>query len=276
MEVIETIEGMRQVRKQQNEPVGFVPTMGYLHEGHLSLVKRAKNENATVIVSIFVNPAQFGPAEDFKNYPRDKERDLTMLEPFADIVFMPDVAEMYPDSFDTWVEMGSITDKLEGTSRPGHFRGVSIVVTKLFNIIKPTRAYFAQKDAQQLLVVKKMVADLNMDLEIVTCPTIREADGLAMSSRNSYLSPEQRKAAVVLYQSLMFARELWAQGERNAAAMRQQVTDFIKKEPLADIDYISVADTETLEELDMIQISALLSMAVKFGRTRLIDNVILE
>jgi pantoate--beta-alanine ligase len=276
MEVIETIEGMRQARRQQNEPVGFVPTMGYLHEGHLSLVKRAKNENAAVTVSIFVNPAQFGPAEDFRNYPRDKERDLAMLEQFADIVFMPDGAEMYPDSFDTWVEVGSITDKLEGASRPGHFRGVSTVVTKLFNIVKPTHAYFAQKDAQQLLVVKKMVADLNMDLEIVTCPTIREVDGLAMSSRNYYLSPEQRKAAVVLYRSLVFARELCMQGERNAAVIRQQVTDIIKKEPMADIDYVSVDDTETLEELDVIHSSALLSMAVKFGPTRLIDNVILE
>jgi pantoate--beta-alanine ligase len=276
MEVIESIENMRLARKECQEPVGFVPTMGYLHEGHLSLVKRARSENATVVVSIFVNPTQFGPSEDFRSYPRNTESDLALLEPYTDIVFMPDAAEMYPDKFDTWVEVGSITDKLEGASRPTHFRGVTTVVTKLFNIVRPTYAYFAQKDAQQLLVVKKMVADLNMHLKIVTCPTIREPDGLAMSSRNTYLNPEQRKAAVILYRSLEMARELWTQGERNADILRSKVQQFINREALADIDYVSIADTETLDELDTITSSALLSMAVRFGKTRLIDNVILE
>jgi pantoate--beta-alanine ligase len=276
MEIIETISDMRRYRRRLDEPVGFVPTMGYLHEGHLSLVKRAKAENITTVVSVFVNPTQFGPSEDFRSYPRDPQRDLAMLETFTDIVFMPQTGEMYPENFDTWVEVGGITDKLEGESRPGHFKGVTTVVTKLFNIVRPTRAYFAQKDAQQLLVVKKMVADLNMDLEIVTCPTIREADGLAMSSRNTYLKPEQRKAAVVLFKSLQLAQDLWKQGERDAVTLRSRLTEFIKNEPLAEIDYVSVAGTDTLEELDTIDASALVSMAIRFGRTRLIDNVILD
>jgi pantoate--beta-alanine ligase len=276
MDVIETIDGIRQVRRQLEEPIGFVPTMGYLHEGHLSLVKRARDENRTVVVSIFVNPTQFGPSEDFKSYPRDTERDLSMLEPFTDFVFMPDTCEMYPDNYDTWVEVGSITDKLEGASRPTHFKGVTTVVTKLFNIIQPTKAYFGQKDAQQLLVIKKMAVDLNMNLEVVFCPTKREPDGLAMSSRNTYLNSEQRKASVVIYKSLELAQKLWAQGERNGDTIRMRLHELIGTEPLADIDYISVADTEILEELNTINNSALVSMAVRFGKTRLIDNVILE
>jgi pantoate--beta-alanine ligase len=276
MEVIETISDMRRKRQALDEAVGFVPTMGYLHEGHLSLVKRARNENDAVVVSIFVNPTQFGPSEDFKSYPRDTERDLAMLEPYTDIVFMPEAGEMYPSDFDTWVEVGSITNKLEGASRPTHFKGVTTVVAKLFNIVRPTRAYFAQKDSQQLLVVKKMVTDINMELEIVTCPTIRESDGLAMSSRNTYLNPEQRQASTVLYKSLEMAKKLWYHSERDANKIRSQLTELIQREPLADIDYISVADTETLEELDIVKTSALVSMAVRFGKTRLIDNVILE
>ena len=189
MKVIETVAGMREWRRQTKGTVGFVPTMGYLHEGHISLVKRAKAENSVSVVSIFVNPTQFGPKEDFKNYPRDTERDLAMLKPFTDAVFMPSDKEMYPDKYNTWVDVSGLTEPLEGASRPGHFRGVSTVVTKLFNIVQPTKAYFGQKDAQQLLVIKKMAADLNMNLEVVACPTMREPDGLAMSSRNTYLTP---------------------------------------------------------------------------------------
>ena len=276
MKVIETVAEMRRLRQQMAEPVGFVPTMGFLHEGHISLVRQARADNASVVVSIFVNPTQFGPNEDFRNYPRNTERDLAMLEAMTDVVFMPPAAEMYPKGYDSWVEVGKITDRLEGATRPGHFRGVATVVTKLFNIVQPTRAYFGQKDAQQVAVIQKMVADLNMNLEIVVMPTVREPDGLAMSSRNTYLNPEQRQVATVLYKSLKLAQELWSQGERDAARLRQKMTALIQKEPLADIDYISVADNETLEELETIKPPALVSMAVKIGKTRLIDNVVLE
>ncbi len=276
MRVIEKIEEYRNIRPELTEPVGFVPTMGYLHEGHLSLVKRARNENKSVVVSIFVNPTQFGPNEDFKSYPRDTERDLNMLEPYTDIVFMPSPEEMYPPNYDSWVDIEGITDVLEGAKRPGHFRGVATVCTKLFNIVQPASAYFARKDAQQLLVIKKMVKDLNLPLEIVTCPTIRERDGLAMSSRNTYLNPEQRQAAVVLYKSLILALHTYESGERKAGTIRGKMTVLIEQEPLAQIEYISVADTETLQELDKIEEKALVSMAVKIGTTRLIDNVILE
>ena len=258
------------------EPVGFVPTMGYLHEGHLSLVKRARDENKSVVVSIFVNPTQFGPREDFKSYPRDTESDLAMLEPITDIVFMPSADEIYPPNFNSRVEVGGIADKLEGASRPTHFRGVTTVVAKLFNIIQPTRAYFGQKDAQQLLVIKKMVKDLDMNLEVVAGPTVREPDGLAMSSRNTYLNTEQRQAAAVLYKGLKLAESLWLKGEKDADELRREIKTFILKEPLADIDYISIADTETLEELKDIKGPALVSMAVKIGSTRLIDNVVLQ
>jgi len=275
MKVIETIAEMRQLRKQLDEPVGFVPTMGCLHEGHLSLVRRARVENPSLVVSIFVNPAQFGPKEDFNNYPRDPQRDLAILEKErADIVFMPSVTEMYPPGFDSWVDTGKIAQQLEGACRPGHFRGVATVVAKLFNIIQPTRAYFGQKDAQQTIVVKKMVADLNMNLEIVTMPTVREPDGLAISTRNAYLNAEEHQAAAVLYKALTLAQELWSQGERDAERIRQQMRALIQKEPLAMIDYVSIAEPERLEELDRVIPPALVSMAVKIGRTRLIDNVV--
>jgi pantoate--beta-alanine ligase len=277
MKVIERIADMRQLRRQLTEPVGFVPTMGYLHDGHLSLVREARADNPSVVVSIFVNPTQFGPREDFRQYPRNFERDLALLEKErTDIVFAPSAAEMYPDQFDCWVEVGKLTQGLEGASRPGHFRGVTTVVAKLFNIVQPTRAYFGQKDAQQAAVIKKMVADLNMDVEIVTLPTVREPDGLAMSSRNTHLDPEQRQAALVLYQALCLAQELWAQGEKNAQSIRQQMTDLIQKEPLANIDYVSVANAETLDELERVSPPALVSLAVKIGNTRLIDNIVLE
>ncbi|MBA7605197.1 Pantothenate synthetase [subsurface metagenome] len=277
MKVIETIDKMRRLRQQLAEPVGFVPTMGYLHEGHLSLVRRAVFENPSTVVSIFVNPAQFGPKEDFKTYPRDPRRDLSLLEKEKTaIVFMPSMAEMYPPQFNSRVEVGKITERLEGASRPAFFLGVTTVVAKLFNIVQPTRAYFGQKDAQQAIVIRKMVADLNMNLEIVTLPTVREPDGLAMSSRNAYLDPEQRQAATVLYRALTLAQRLWLQGERDAEHLRQQMITLIQKQPLATIDYVSIANAETLDELDTVKPPALASLAVKIGKTRLIDNVVLE
>jgi len=267
---------MRQIRNRMAGSVGFVPTMGYLHEGHLSLVRRSAAENDNTIVSIFVNPTQFGPKEDFKNYPRNTERDLTMLEPVTDIVFMPSDTEMYPTGYDSWVEVKGITDYLEGARRPGHFRGVATVCNKLFNIVEPTRAYFGQKDAQQVAVIQKMVNDLNMNLEVVVCPTVREPDGLAMSSRNTYLNPGERRAASVLYKALIMAQDLWSHGEKDASTISHEMTELIEKEPLAVIDYISIADNETLKELHRISTPTLVSMAVKIGKTRLIDNIVLE
>ncbi len=276
MKVIETIAEMKRLRQQLAEPVGFVPTMGYLHEGHLALVKQARAENSSVVVSIFVNPTQFGPREDLAQYPRDLPRDLSMLEKEgSDIVFVPTSEEMYPPDFNGWVEVGRVTERLEGASRPEHFRGVTTVCAKLFNIVQPTKAYFGQKDAQQAIVIKKMVADLNMNLEIITVPTVREPDGLAMSSRNTYLNPEQRQAAVVLYQALNLAQQLWSADETNAQTIRQQMTELIQQQPLANIDYVSIADVETLDELDEVNHPALVSLAVKIGGTRLIDNVVL-
>ena len=277
MQVSEKITDIREIRSKLKEPVGFVPTMGYLHEGHLSLVRQAREENESVIVSIFVNPAQFGPREDFRNYPRDTERDLAMLEPLTDVVFIPSGEEIYPEGYDTWILPGDITERLEGAARPGHFRGVATVVIKLFNIVQPNRAYFGQKDAQQLAVIEKLVADLNMNLQIIACPILREPDGLAMSSRNTLLSSEQRQAATVLYRSLERARELWTRGENNAGKIRLEMTELIEREPSADISYISIAHPGTLKEmLHRVKSPALVSLAVKFGRTRLIDNTILE
>ncbi len=276
MKVVETIEDMKRLRLKLNEPVGLVPTMGYLHQGHLSLVRRARTENRSLVVSIFVNPTQFGPGEDFNKYPCNPERDLALLEKErVDVVFIPPADEMYPSGFDSWVEVGKLTRRLEGGRRPGHFKGVTTVVCKLFNIVQPTRAYFGHKDAQQLVVIKRMVADLNMNLEIVTLPTVREADGLAMSSRNSYLNPEERRAATVLYRTLTLAQDLWSKGERSAERLRWEMTALIQKEPLASIDYVSIADAETLDELDTVKTPALVSLAAKIGKTRLIDNVVL-
>ncbi len=277
MKVIEKIADMRRLRQKLSEPIGLVPTMGYLHEGHLSLVRRARAETSSVVVSIFVNPAQFGPGEDLNSYPRDIERDLALLKKEGvDIVFIPSTAEMYPERFDSWVEVGEVAERLEGACRPGHFRGVATVCAKLFDIVQPTRAYFGQKDAQQAVVIKRMVADLNMNLEIVALPTVREPDGLAMSSRNTYLDPEQRKAALVLHQALTLAQELYTGGERNAERIRREMRVLIQKQLLAKIDYVSVADAETLDELDRVEPPALVSLAVRIGRTRLIDNVVLE
>ena len=276
MQVIKTIAEVRELRPKLIGPVGFVPTMGYLHEGHLALVRRARAESSTVVVSIFVNPTQFGPGEDLATYPRDLDRDLKLLEQAGtDIVFVPSGEEMYPRGFSTWVDVEKVTERLEGASRSGHFRGVATVVAKLFNIVQPTRAYFGQKDAQQAVVIKKMIAELNMNLEIVVVPTARESDGLAMSSRNSYLNPEERQSATVLFGALSLARQLWQFGEKDASKIKYEMESLIRKEPLARIDYVSIADADTLEELDMIDRPALVSLAVRIGKTRLIDNIVM-
>jgi pantoate--beta-alanine ligase len=277
MQVVGPILEIRALRQQLGSSVGFVPTMGYLHEGHLALVKQARIENSAVIVSIYVNPTQFGPREDFGAYPRELNRDLELLRgEGVDIVFVPSGDEMYPPEFSSWVDVEKVTERLEGASRPGHFRGVATVVAKLFNIVQPTKAYFGQKDAQQVVVIKRMVADLNMGIEIVVVPTVRESDGLAMSSRNIYLSLGARQAATILFKALTLARQLREGGEKDAGKIRRQMTSLIQKEPLAQVDYVSVADPETLEELDLIDRPALASLAVRIGKTRLIDNMPLE
>ncbi|MCL0089535.1 pantoate--beta-alanine ligase [Dehalococcoidia bacterium] len=277
MKVARTIPTMKEIRGELPEPVGFVPTMGYLHEGHLSLVRRARGENRSVAVSIFVNPTQFGPQEDFETYPRDAERDLTLLrQEGIDVVFVPEAEEMYPADFNSWIVVEGMTEMLEGASRPGHFRGVATVVAKLLNIVQPNRAYFGRKDAQQALVIEKMVNDLNMSPEIIVAPTVREPDGLAVSSRNVRLDPEERQAALVLWKSLSLAQQLRSGGERSADRIRQQMIALIEGEPRARIDYVSIADPESLRELDEIDRPALVSLAVRIGKTRLIDNVILD
>jgi pantoate--beta-alanine ligase len=270
-----SLPDLRAARLSLYGTVGLVPTMGYLHEGHLSLIRRAREENEHVIVSIFVNPAQFGPKEDLSRYPRDLERDLRMIEPYTDLVWNPTAEIMYPPGYQTWVEVETMTRPLEGAMRPGHFRGVTTVVAKLFNGVQPQRAYFGQKDAQQAAVIRQMVRDLNFPIEIVVCPIVREADGLAMSSRNIYLDPDQRKAATVLYRSLSAAKDAYESGERNAEKLRQLMKDVLASEPLAEIQYVSCADYDTLEDLSQIKGKALLSMAVFIGKTRLIDNVVL-
>jgi pantoate--beta-alanine ligase len=276
MKVSTTVADMKRARCLLAEPVGFVPTMGFLHEGHLSLVRRAKAENAEVVVSIYVNPTQFGPAEDFHRYPRDIPHDLSLLEKEnVDAVFMPESTDMYPAGYDTWVTVDDIARRLEGDVRPGHFKGVATVCSKLFNIVRPTNAYFGQKDAQQVLVIKKMVADLNMNLEIVVVPTIREPDGLAMSSRNIYLAPREREAATILFRALKLVKSLWQHGENDARVLKKKMTELIQQEPLASIDYISIANNGTLRELEVIEAPALVSLAVRIGQTRLIDNSVL-
>jgi pantoate--beta-alanine ligase len=281
MEVLETIEDIRAAHAAHSptDTVGFVPTMGYLHKGHISLVEMARRENSVVVVSIFVNPVQFGPNEDFSRYPRDPERDLSMLrEAGVDWVFMPQVEEIYPQGFSTYVEVREVTRRLEGEVRPGHFLGVATVVAKLFNIVQPTRAYFGQKDAQQVAVIRKMVRDLAFPLEIVVGETMREPDGLAMSSRNVYLGPEERVAALCLFRALNTAKFLWDVGERRGDVIREAMQDVLAAEPLATPDYVSVADPVTLEELDDSGTAreALASLAVRIGKTRLIDNFILK
>jgi pantoate--beta-alanine ligase len=256
-------------------PIGFVPTMGYLHAGHIALVQRARRECASVVVSIFVNPSQFGPNEDFAAYPRDTARDLALLEPAgADLVWLPTPEIMYPSGYQTWVAVEEVTQPLEGARRPGHFRGVATVVAKLFNAVQPQKAYFGQKDAQQVAVIRRMVQDLNFPLEIVVCPTVREPDGLAMSSRNTYLSPAERQAATVLSRALRSAQAAVQAGESEAAHLRQVMSDTLAAEPLARPQYISCADPDTLQELEGVITQALFSMAVYVGKTRLIDNFV--
>lgn len=280
MNIASTITDFRALRSslEKGQTVGLVPTMGYLHEGHLSLVRAAREQCDIVAVSIFVNPTQFGPNEDFTRYPRDPERDLAMLDNAGvDWVFMPEVEEMYPEGFSTYVEVGEVTAPLEGAARPGHFKGVTTVVAKLFNVVQPHRAYFGQKDAQQVVVIRKMVQDLAFPLEIVVVPTKREPDGLAMSSRNVYLTPQERQAALVLYKSLNAAKELWDAGERRGRVLREAMKRTLNAEPLARPDYVSVADPATLQELDDTGQAkeALASLAVRIGKTRLIDNFLL-
>ena len=276
MKILRTIDAYRQERAAVLGTLGLVPTMGYLHEGHLSLVQRAKAENDACAAWIFVNPIQFNDKEDFSRYPRDEARDCALLEQEGvDLLFTPSFDEIYPPAFGTYVNVDGVTEPLEGAFRPGHFRGVATVVTKFFNIMAPTRAYFGQKDAQQVAVIKKMVHDLNLPVEVVVCPTVREQDGLAMSSRNVNLNSQERQAALVLYRALCLAQEHWAKGSRDAGAIRQAMTSLIEGEPLAKIDYVSVAHPVTLQELERIEGAALVSLAVQIGRVRLIDNVVL-
>lgn len=258
------------------KPIGLVPTMGYLHDGHLSLVRAARAQCASVVVTIFVNPMQFGPSEDLTAYPRDVERDLELLEKEGvDLVWTPTTAELYPPDFQTWVTVDVISKPLEGAQRPGHMRGVSTVVSKLFNAVRPHKAYFGQKDAQQAQVIRQLIRDLNYPIELVVCPTVREADGLAMSSRNTYLTPEERRAATVLWQALDFARDSFESGQHQAGALREIMLDVLGEEPLAQVQYVSCAHPQTLEELHGTVEQALLSMAVFIGETRLIDNLVI-
>ena len=277
MRIVASKDEMRRVCRDVARSLGLVPTMGALHDGHLSLVDRARAECATVAVSIFVNPTQFGEGEDFALYPRDLDSDLEMLrQRGADLVFVPDVAEIYPPGFDTWINVGPIADRLEGAARPGHFRGVATVVAKLFGIVQPDRAYFGQKDGQQTVVIHKLARDLDMGVEIVVLPTVREADGLAMSSRNARLTTEQRRAAPVVYRALSAGLELWQRGERDAAAIRSHLLRELEAEPLlGNVDYVSLAEQDTLEELTQAEQGAMLSAAAHLGTVRLIDNVLL-
>lgn len=280
VELISTIRGVREAvsaARKAGQRIGFVPTMGYLHEGHLTLMRQARQECGFVVVSIFVNPTQFGPNEDFSRYPRDLERDMALCQQVpVDAVFHPAVEEMYPKPFLTGVRVDGITAGLCGASRPGHFDGVATVVTKLFNIVKPDVAYFGQKDAQQVAVIRRMVADLNMDVEVRPVPTVREPDGLAMSSRNVYLSPEERQGALVLSRSLRMAQERVAEGERDMVSLLEAMKRMIAAEPLASIDYVQIVDYDTLKPLERLEGKALAALAVRFGKTRLIDNCILE
>ena len=277
MEICTTISEVRQALKGvSHTPVGAVLTMGALHDGHLALVRQAREECQTVVASIYVNPTQFGDLTDLTAYPRGVQEDLRVLrEEGVGLVFMPTDAEMYPPGFDTWVEPGKIAEPLEGVHRPGHFRGVCTVVLKLFNALRPDRSYFGQKDAQQIMVIRHMAEDLALGVEIVAVPTVRERDGLALSSRNAKMRFEERQAAPVLYRALCLAQELALRGQRDADTVREAMQECIAAEPLASIDYVSVADAETLEELTGIDRPALASLAVRIGETRLIDNVLL-
>ena len=276
MRQVISLEELRQARRELSAPVGFVPTMGFLHEGHISLVKLAQRDCASIVVSIFVNPAQFGPGEDLAAYPRDIPGDLKKLAAAGvNLVWLPTPEAMYPSGFNTWISVDAVSAPLEGAMRPGHFRGVATVVAKLFNAVQPDKAYFGQKDAQQVAVIKQMVRDLNFPFEIAIGPTVREPDGLAMSSRNAYLNVQERKSATVLYCALNAAKAAYEAGERDGSALRAIMRKMVEDEPLAKLQYVSCAEPETLQELDNTENGALLSMAAFIGKTRLIDNILL-
>jgi pantoate--beta-alanine ligase len=275
MKVVETLEELRLARSDLAAPIGLVPTMGFLHEGHLSLVRRACIECSSVVVSIYVNPTQFGPSEDMAAYPRNLKGDLDQLAAESvDLVWTPTDEIMYPTGFQTWVMVEEITKQLEGAVRPGHFRGVATVVSKLFNAVRPNKAYFGQKDAQQAVVIRRLVRDLNYPVDIVVCPIVREPDGLAMSSRNVYLNPQERQAAAVLSRGLFKVKAAFETGERDASRLRETVLDTLLTEPLVKVQYVSCAHPDTLQELDGKVDHALISLAVMVGKTRLIDNIL--
>ncbi len=280
MEVIQRIVRMKEIvndLKQEKKLIGFVPTMGCLHEGHLSLVREARRMSDIVVVSIFVNPKQFGPNEDFEKYPRTIAKDTEILQKEnVDYIFHPSVEEMYPASFRTYIEVEQLSQKLCGKSRPNHFKGVATVVMKLFNIVQPNFAFFGQKDAQQVIIIKRMIKDLNLNIEIITLPIIREPDGLALSSRNTYLNSEERKASTILYKALMKGKDIFQNGERKVAKISKAIIDTISSEPLAKIDYVEIVDLENLDALKIIEKNALIAIAVFIGSTRLIDNIIVE
>lgn len=277
MHIVSQISELRNLRSGLAGPIGFIPTMGFLHEGHLSMVRRARQECASVVVSIFVNPAQFGPREDLAKYPRDIPRDQAWVESAgSDILWVPTPEVMYPPDYQTWVNVEHVASPLEGALRPGHFRGVATIVAKLFNVVQPQKAYFGQKDAQQVAVIRQMTRDLNFPVDIVVCPTVREPDGLAMSSRNTYLNAEERKAATVLFRSLTAAKRAYEDGEKDAEKLRTIMKNILASEALARPQYVSCADPITLRELEIVQGEALLSMAVYIGETRLIDNFLLH
>ncbi|WP_138267956.1 pantoate--beta-alanine ligase [Anaerofustis stercorihominis] len=280
MKVVHKISEVREIVnkwKREGLSVGLVPTMGYLHEGHQSLIKKAVEQNDRVVVSVFVNPMQFGENEDLASYPRDLEKDTNLCEETgADLIFNPTPEEMYPEGFCSYVDMNGLTKELCGKSRPIHFRGVMTVVSKLFNIVTPNKAYFGMKDAQQLLIIKRMVKDLSFGIEIVGCPIVREEDGLAKSSRNTYLSEEERKAALILYKTINLGKKLLEEGERDSAVLLSKMKENINKEPLAKIDYVEAVDIEKVEKVDKIEGTVLVAMAVYIGKTRLIDNFVFE
>jgi pantoate--beta-alanine ligase len=274
MKTVVTIEELRGSRLKLREPVAFIPTMGYLHKGHLALIQRGKSECASVVVSIFVNPTQFAPKEDLSKYPRDIERDKALLQGAGvDLLWMPSPAVMYPEGYQTWVNVVEISRPLEGELRPGHFQGVSTIVAKLFNAVQPQKSYFGQKDAQQAMIIRQMAIDLNFPLEVVICPTVRESDGLAMSSRNTYLSSSERIAAGVIYQSLIAARNAFLRGEQNSAHLCQIMQDTIRAEPAAQIQYAVCVHPDTLLPIECVGDGALLLIAAHIGKTRLIDNI---
>lgn len=277
IEKIDELKKMVKEARNQGQRVGIVPTMGYFHEGHLSLIRRAKEDNDLVVVSLFVNPIQFGPKEDLASYPRDLKRDQELAAGAgADILFTPEAAAMYPSNYQTFVEVTEVSQGLCGANRPGHFRGVATVVLKLFNIVAADRAYFGEKDAQQLRVIRRMAADLNLDLEIIGCPIVREKDGLAMSSRNVYLNDQERQAALVLQRALQTAKQLIENGERDSQVVNRRMQDVFGKEPLATIDYIEIVSGETLESLTVLTGEVLIAVAAKVGKTRLIDNMAIQ